>query len=64
PGEQGVLENHGYSLAEVAMKVHAPQLVRRDAPFVAPAPALDWHHMGAAAAALDGSGRRSWLGRG
>lgn len=63
PGEQGVLENHGYSLAEVAMKVHAPHLIRRDAAFVAPAPGLDWHHMAAAGEALRDSGRRSWLGR-
>lgn len=64
PGEQGVLENHGYSLADVAIRVHAPHLIRHDAPFAAPAPALDWHNLGAAEAALADSARRSWLGRG
>ncbi len=63
PGEQGVLENHGYSLADVAIRVHAPELIRRDAPFAAPAPGLDWHNVGAAEDALRDSARRSWLGR-
>jgi len=65
PDECGVLENHGYLLAEAALRRHQPALVVHDAPLVAPRPDL----LGAqrAAAALATSAQRlsprRWLER-
>jgi hypothetical protein len=37
--EAGVLENHGYTLAEVAVRKHIPQLYK-EIPMVPPSPSL------------------------
>ena len=38
--EAAILENHGYFLADVALKVHVPKLYKKDPPVVIPYP--DW----------------------
>lgn len=40
PAEAGVLENHGYLLADVAVRTHAPSLVAIPAPLAVPHPEL------------------------
>lgn len=61
PELRRVLENHGYALAEAAVRRHAPELVTLEAPFVVPHPELADPR--AAARALVGSDRRTLLGR-
>ncbi|MGN6612366.1 MAG: patatin-like phospholipase family protein, partial [Angustibacter sp.] len=61
PGEQRVLERHGYLVADHAVRKHAPSLVRVDAP-VRP-PHDDVADPLVAAAALRGSSHRTLLGR-
>lgn len=60
--EAGVLQNHGYSLAEAAIKVHAPELVSIDSAFVWPAPSWATRPNSEIASALQSSSRRSVLG--
>jgi NTE family protein len=61
--EAGVLENHGYSLAEAAVRVHATSLITNDAPYRPPCPEWDWTRMSAVTKALRKSGKRKLLGR-
>lgn len=59
--EQAVLENHGYIMAEAAILRHAPQLIKRPAPFVVPHPR--WMDEDAVKAALASSHKRRILRR-
>lgn len=59
--EQCVLENHGYIMAEAAIKKHGADLVTVDAPFEVPHP--DWMDEAAVRAALQDSHNRTLLGR-
>jgi NTE family protein len=59
-GEQRVLERHGYLVADHAVRKHAPELVRLEAPLRPPHPDVA---APSAAAALRGSARRTLLGR-
>jgi NTE family protein len=61
-GEQAVLENHGYLLAEAAIRRHVPSLVPQPAPPLA-VPHPDWLDETRVRGALRRSNRRSWLGR-
>jgi NTE family protein len=58
--EQSVLENHGYLLADAAIKRHAPQLITEPAPLKIPYPA--WMDENAVAKALRNSGKWKFLG--
>ena len=59
-GEMGCLENHGYALADAAIRSRAPQLCPTSAPaFTWPRP--DWSDDRVASAALQASGRRRML---
>lgn len=40
PGEQQILERHGYAVADASVHRHSPQLVASDAPFDLPHPAV------------------------
>jgi NTE family protein len=57
-GERGVLENHGYSLADVGLRRHLPGLGNDGAPFLTPRP--QWMDENAAARALRFSSWRVW----
>lgn len=59
--EQCVLENHGYIMAEAAIKRHATDLISADAPFEIPHPA--WMDERAVRDALRHSHKRTLLGR-
>ena len=61
-GERGVLENHGYLMAEVAVGRHAKDLVAPDAPPPAP-PHPDWMDDAEVRSALATSSRTRILGR-
>jgi NTE family protein len=61
-GEAAVLENHGYVLADAAMKKHASEVITPDTPLQPPHPA--WLDENKTRAALAKSDRRAWLGRG
>jgi NTE family protein len=63
--EAGVLENHGYWMADRAVETHAPFLVGRSVPLRVPHPALAPPETDESAlrAALWGSRRRGILGR-
>ena len=61
--EASALENHGYALAEAAIKKHASGLVRQKVPFRPPHPRWDWTHLDDLRRALRDSGKRSALGR-
>ncbi len=63
PAEMDVLENHGYTLAAVAIARHAPQLVRvgRPPPITPPHP--DWMNEAAVDTGLADSRNRKLLGR-
>ena len=61
PEETGVLENHGYLLAEAALRRHQPGLATHAATVAPPAPEL--LDPARARAALRGSGRRLSLAR-
>jgi NTE family protein len=56
PGEIGVLENHGYLLADIALRKHARGLVKGEAPEPRP-PYPDWLDEARAANALRESGK-------
>jgi NTE family protein len=56
PGEIGVLENHGYLLADIALRKHARGLVKGEAPEPRP-PYRDWLDEARAANALRESGK-------
>lgn len=56
-----VLENHGYALADAAVRTHAPELIVLDAPFALPNPGVA--DAEAAARAVHGAHRRTLLGR-
>jgi len=60
-GEIAVLENHGYLLAEAAVKTHVPDLIARDAPVVVPHERF--MDEPTARAALATSSKRRLLGR-
>jgi NTE family protein len=60
--EAAVLENHGYLLADAAIKRHVPTLVPAPTPPLA-VPHPDWMDEQRVAAALKDSGRRTLLGR-
>src|SRR5262245_32807884 len=60
-GEIAVLMNHGYLLADIALEVHAPQLVAQPKPKEVPFP--EWLGEGKAKDALKESHLRRWLGR-
>jgi NTE family protein len=60
-GEIGVLENHGYLLADIAIARHAPQLVRTQAPLDVPHP--DWLDEGRARRALADSRNTRFFSR-
>ena len=62
-GEACVLENHGYSLADAAIRTWVPHLLPTPAPELA-IPHPEWMDEGRARQALKDSGRRSLLGRG
>jgi NTE family protein len=60
-GEAKVLENHGYTLADVALRRHASHLLVNGNPLQPPHP--EWMNESRAAEALRNSHRRRWLGR-
>jgi NTE family protein len=60
-GEQAVLENHGYLMADIAAHAHAPQLIARDPPPEVPFP--DWMDPQRAADALRDSHLTKLFGR-
>lgn len=63
PAEAAVLQNHGYSLLDAALRRHLPQLLPSPAPpFTIPYP--EWQDEDRVRAALAGSWRRTFLGRG
>lgn len=57
-GEQGVLENHGYVLADVGLRKHLPGVGDDEAPFTAPQP--EWCDEEKASRALRFSSWRVW----
>jgi hypothetical protein len=59
--EIAILMNHGYLLADIALAVHAPQLIARAAEKQVPYP--EWLHEDRARDALKDSGKRLLLGR-
>jgi NTE family protein len=59
--EIAVLENHGYCLADIALRAHAPSLITIHAPFVPPHP--DWMDEGVVFEVLRHSSKRSRLAR-
>lgn len=59
--EQKILERHGYVVADAAVRAHVPDLVVEDAPLDPPHP--DVADPDVAARALQGSSRRTLLGR-
>jgi NTE family protein len=60
--EAEVLQNHGYSLADAAIRVHAPALAATASPFVWPYPNWAPQNSRSVAAALRNSSRLSLLG--
>jgi NTE family protein len=54
--EAAILENHGYLLADVAIKVHVPKLYKSDSPAVVPYP--DWMDEKKVKAALKDSAKQ------
>lgn len=56
--EAEVLENHGYMLAEAAVKRHVPSFAALPSPFVVPHP--EWLDEGKVRLALAGSGKRKF----
>jgi len=60
--EQAVLENHGYLLADAAVRVHAPDFVPAVPPGVVP-PHPEWMDEDRVRNALRGSSKRKLLGR-
>jgi NTE family protein len=60
-GEIGVLMNHGYLLADIAVRTHVPHLIKQEQPKAIPYPAL--MDETEARKVLAGSDRRWWLGR-
>lgn len=59
--KMNVLENHGYLLAEAAIRSHSPDLVRIDAPLAIPYP--DWMVLDRARMGMADSARRHLTGR-
>jgi NTE family protein len=59
--EISVLENHGYLMAEAAIRRRSPHLIRGDAPPAVPHP--DWMDGDRVRNALTGSDKRTFLGR-
>jgi NTE family protein len=59
--EASILENHGYLLAETAIRKHVPQLITHDIPWKPPHP--EWLDAAKARAALADSDRVRFLGR-
>lgn len=59
--ECSILENHGYLLAETAIRKHAPELISRDVPWKPPHP--EWIDAARARQALADSDRVHFLGR-
>jgi NTE family protein len=59
--EMNVLENHGYLLAEAAIRSHSPDLVRIDAPLAIPYP--DWMDPARVRTEMADSAKRHLLGR-
>jgi NTE family protein len=62
-GERAVLENHGYLMAETAIRSHVPQLARAGAPPPA-VPFPEWMDEDRAAEALRESGKTKLFARG
>jgi NTE family protein len=60
-GEIAVLENHGYLIAETAIRRHAPELATETPPLAIPHP--DWMDEEGAAAALADSSRTRFFSR-
>ena len=60
-GEIGVLENHGYLIAETAIRRHAPELAKETAPLAIPHP--EWMDEKRAATALEDSSRTRFFSR-
>ena len=60
--EASVLENHGYLLADAAIKRHVPHLVPTPAPALA-VPHPEWMHEEKVRRALRESGKMKLLGR-
>jgi NTE family protein len=60
-GEIAVLENHGYLIAETAIRRHAPELAAKPPPLAIPHP--DWMDEERAAAALADSSRTRFFSR-
>lgn len=63
PAEMDVLENHGYTLAAVAVARYAPELVRIDPPPPSAPPHRDWMSEAAVRTGLAESATRTLLGR-
>jgi NTE family protein len=61
-GERAVLENHGYMLADAAVRKYAPSLIRADSPALK-VPHPDWLEEGKVARALKDSDKVKVLGR-
>jgi NTE family protein len=59
--EMSVLENHGYLMAEAAIRRRSPHLIRADSPPAVPHP--DWMNGQRVRNALTGSDKRTFLGR-
>lgn len=60
-GEIAVLENHGYLIAETAIRRHAPELATKPPPLVIPHP--EWMDEKRAAVALADSSRTRFFSR-
>jgi NTE family protein len=60
-GEAKVLENHGFTLADVALRCHTPRLLTTADPLHEPHP--DWINEKRASAVLRYSHKRRWIGR-
>jgi NTE family protein len=60
-GEIAVIENHGYGMADLAVRAHAPQAITHDAPPAVPHPR--WMDEGRARRALETSAYNTLLGR-
>ena len=56
-----MLENHGYLIAETAIRRHAPELATETAPLAIPHP--DWMDEERAATALEDSSRTRFFSR-
>ena len=60
--ESMVLQDHGYALADVSLRIHAPHLITTPRAFREPFPEMNWDHPGDVQTALRRSAERGLLG--